>query len=146
VERKNSHYEIQHTISKSMDGLLQESGRAGRDGDDSDCVLWWRPQDASRLSTMVCSEVNGLARRTLVVSSFRVFPKHTAELHWSTVTPVLEYALDVTTCRKLLFSRYFSESSTASFFGNDENTAVPVCGHCDNVRVTLLSFFYFSFG
>jgi ATP-dependent DNA helicase Q1 len=35
-------------LSKSMDGYYQETGRAGRDGRDADCVLFYRGQDASR--------------------------------------------------------------------------------------------------
>jgi len=31
-----------------MDGYYQETGRAGRDGLDADCVLYFRHQDATR--------------------------------------------------------------------------------------------------
>ena len=41
--------------------------------------------------------------------------------------------MDLRTCRKISFARYFSDSK----FEDDEE-AEAVCGHCDNVRFVLL--------
>ena len=50
-------------MSKSLEGYYQETGRAGRDGKDSDCVLLYRGQDASRLSSMIYGDVDGTSKR-----------------------------------------------------------------------------------
>ena len=49
-------------MSKSLDGYYQETGRAGRDGKDSDCVLFYRAQDAARMSSMIYGDVDGTSK------------------------------------------------------------------------------------
>ncbi|KIR37776.1 ATP-dependent DNA helicase [Cryptococcus deuterogattii 99/473] len=103
-----------------IQGYYQETGRAGRDGKDSDCVLFYRGQDATRLAGLIYTDVDG-----------------TGKLH-----EMLKFAQDLRTCRKVAFAKYFSASahlSTASWdnptslsSSDSTSTSTSPCGICDN--------------
>lgn len=104
IDKPDIRYVIHYGCPKSLESYYQESGRCGRDGIPSTCMLYYMRSDFSK-ADFYCAEARTADQRRAILESYMAAQR---------------YCL-LTTCRRNFLLEYFGEKNSPAD-----------CGTCDN--------------
>ena len=110
INKPDVRFVVHAALPKSIEGFYQESGRAGRDGLPSDCIMLHTAGDRGRHDRLILGNQDQTAA---LIALYRM----------------MEYAANDADCRRLQQLSYFGETHLATCGASDSNQR---CDNCES--------------